>query len=73
MLKDGGMNWIIHLDTDELLYPGGAAEYSVRRLLAEVPRDVDMVIFPNYVSKKKPRIKFCPATHMSGCPQNFDD
>lgn len=56
MLKDGGMDWIIHLDTDELLYPGGAAEYSVRRLLAEVPRDVDMVIFPNYVSKTKPRI-----------------
>jgi hypothetical protein len=53
LLKDGGMDWIIHLDTDELLYPGGAAEYSVRRLLAEVPRDVDMVIFPNYVSKKK--------------------
>lgn len=52
-VKDGGMDWIIHLDTDELLYPGGAAEYSVRRLLAEVPRDVDMVIFPNYVSKKK--------------------
>ena len=47
------MDWIIHLDTDELLCPGGAAEYSVRRLLAEVPRDVDMVIFPNYVSKKK--------------------
>lgn len=44
------MDWIIHLDTDELLYPGGAAEYSVRRLLAEVPHDVDMVIFPNYVS-----------------------
>lgn len=72
MLKDGGMDWIIHLDTDELLYPGGAAEYSVRRLLAEVPRDVDMVIFPNYVSETKPRIKFCTATHMSCCRQNSD-
>lgn len=69
MLKDAGMDWIIHLDTDELLYPGGAAEYSVRRLLAEVSPDVDMVIFPNYVSKTKPRIKFCTATHMSGFPQ----
>nr|CAB3500018.1 unnamed protein product [Digitaria exilis] len=47
---DLGMDWIIHLDTDELLYPGGAAEYSVRHLLAEVPHDVDMVIFPNYES-----------------------
>jgi hypothetical protein len=46
------MDWIMHLDTDELLYPGGAAEYSVRRLLADVPADVDMVIFPNYVSKR---------------------
>ncbi|GJM91606.1 hypothetical protein PR202_ga07998 [Eleusine coracana subsp. coracana] len=50
MARDAGMDWIIHLDTDELLYPGGAAEYSVRRLLGEVPRDVDMVIFPNYES-----------------------
>ncbi|XP_062200667.1 glycosyltransferase-like KOBITO 1 isoform X2 [Phragmites australis] len=50
MARDVGMDWIIHLDTDELLYPGGAAEYSVRRSLAEVPRDADMVIFPNYES-----------------------
>nr|CAB3495117.1 unnamed protein product [Digitaria exilis] len=50
MARDLGMDWIIHLDTDELLYPGGAAEYSVRHLLAEVPHDVDMVIFPNYES-----------------------
>ena len=34
----------------KLLYPGGASEYSIRRLLADVPEDVDMVIFPNYVS-----------------------
>jgi hypothetical protein len=47
------MDWIIHLDTDELLYPGGGAEYSVRHLLADVPGDVDMVIFPNYVSNFK--------------------
>jgi hypothetical protein len=67
------MDWIIHLDTDELLYPGGAAEYSVRRLLAEVPHDVDMVIFPNYVSKTKLRIKsasysyFCLYTKLLCC------
>jgi hypothetical protein len=51
--KDAAMDWIIHLDTDELLYPGGGAEYSVRHLLADVPGDVDMVIFPNYVSNFK--------------------
>ena len=52
--QDAGMDWIMHLDTDELLYPGGAAEYSIRRLLADVADDVDMVIFPNYVSRRKP-------------------
>jgi hypothetical protein len=44
------MDWIIHLDTDELIHPAGAREYSLRRLLLDVPDNVDMVIFPNYVS-----------------------
>lgn len=46
------MEWIIHLDTDELIYPAGNREYSLRQLLSDVPGNVDMVIFPNYVSKK---------------------
>lgn len=45
------MDWIIHLDTDELLHPAGTREYSLRQLLSDVPRTVDMVIFPNYVSE----------------------
>lgn len=45
------MDWIIHLDTDELLHPAGAKEYSLRKLLLDVPGNVDMVIFPNYVSE----------------------
>jgi len=44
------MDWIIHLDTDELMHPAGTQEYSLRQLLADVPGNVDMVIFPNYVS-----------------------
>lgn len=44
------MDWIIHLDTDELLHPAGAHEYSLRKLLFDIPGNVDMVIFPNYVS-----------------------
>lgn len=44
------MDWIIHLDTDELIYPAGTREYSLRQLLSDVPGNVDMVIFPNYVS-----------------------
>ncbi|KAK8483048.1 hypothetical protein V6N12_044914 [Hibiscus sabdariffa] len=50
MSRDAGMDWIIHLDTDELIHPAGAREYSVRQLLADVPEDVDTVVFPNYVS-----------------------
>ena len=48
--QDAGMDWILYLDTDELIYPAGAREYSLRRLLLDVPPNVDMVIFPNYVS-----------------------
>ena len=50
--QDAGMDWIIHLDTDELIHPAGAREYSLRRLLLDVPDNVDMVIFPNYVSHR---------------------
>lgn len=45
------MDWIIHLDTDELIHPAGTQEYSLRQLLSDVPGNVDMVIFPNYVSE----------------------
>lgn len=45
------MDWIIHLDTDELLHPAGTPEYSLRQLLSDVPENVDMVVFPNYVSE----------------------
>lgn len=45
------MDWIIHLDTDELIHPAGSQEYSLRQLLSDVPGNVDMVIFPNYVSE----------------------
>ncbi|KAG8503973.1 hypothetical protein CXB51_002286 [Gossypium anomalum] len=42
MSRDAGMDWIIHLDTDELIHPSSAREYSVRQLLADLPEDVDM-------------------------------
>ena len=44
------MDWILHVDTDELLYPGGAADYSLQRLLAAQPADVDNLVFPNWES-----------------------
>lgn len=46
------MEWIIHLDTDELIHPSGTREYSLRQLLSDVPEHVDTVVFPNYVSSQ---------------------
>ncbi|XP_011075612.1 glycosyltransferase-like KOBITO 1 [Sesamum indicum] len=50
MAREAGMDWIIHLDTDELMYPAGSQGYSVPKLLSDVPEDVDTVVFPNYES-----------------------
>ncbi|CAI9099767.1 OLC1v1036631C1 [Oldenlandia corymbosa var. corymbosa] len=50
MAREAGMDWIVHLDTDELMHPAGTRHYSVQELLLEVPRDIDLVIFPNYES-----------------------
>jgi hypothetical protein len=44
------MDWMLHIDTDELVYPGGGPEYSIQRVLAAVPPDVDTMVFPNYES-----------------------
>ncbi|XP_010673146.1 glycosyltransferase-like At2g41451 [Beta vulgaris subsp. vulgaris] len=48
MAREAGMEWILHLDTDELLHPAGTREYSVRELFNKVPSDVDLVVFLNY-------------------------
>ncbi|KAL6498484.1 hypothetical protein OROHE_026581 [Orobanche hederae] len=47
MAREAGMEWIIYLDTDELMYPSGSREYSVREILSDVPKDVDMVVTEN--------------------------
>ncbi len=47
--KETSMDWIIHLDINELLHPIGATKYSLQCLLQDVAFDVDMVGFPNYV------------------------
>ncbi|XP_031741593.1 glycosyltransferase-like KOBITO 1 [Cucumis sativus] len=72
MARDAGMDWIIHLDTDELIHPAGAQEYSLRQLLLDVPGNVDMVIFPNYESSvERDDIKE-PFTEVSMFKKNFD-
>ncbi|KAI3739709.1 hypothetical protein L2E82_30120 [Cichorium intybus] len=61
MARNSGMDWILHLDTDA----AGGGEYSLRKLLHDIPRDVDMVVFPNYESSverddiKDPFIELC--------------
>ncbi|XP_077218231.1 glycosyltransferase-like protein [Tasmannia lanceolata] len=72
MARDAGMEWIIHLDTDELIHPAGAQEYSLRQLLLDVPSNVDMVIFPNYESSiERDDIKE-PFSEVSMFKKNYD-
>ncbi|XP_010917929.1 glycosyltransferase-like At2g41451 [Elaeis guineensis] len=72
MAREAGMDWILHLDTDELMHPAGAQEYSLRRLLLDVPSHVDMVIFPNYESCiKRDDIKD-PFSEVSMFKKNYD-
>ncbi|KAI3968253.1 hypothetical protein MKX01_018556 [Papaver californicum] len=72
MAKDSGMDWIIHLDTDELIHPAGASEYSLRQLLLDVPRNVDMVIFPNYESSVERDDIQEPFSEVSMFKKNYD-
>lgn len=72
MARDAGMDWIIHLDTDELLHPAGAREYSLRQLLSEVPENVDMVIFPNYESSIEREDIKDPFSEVSMFKKNYD-
>ncbi|KAF5202174.1 Glycosyltransferase-like [Thalictrum thalictroides] len=72
MAREAGVDWIIHLDTDELLHPAGAQEYSLRQLLLDVPGNVDMVIFPNYESSvERDDIKE-PFSEVSMFKKNYD-
>ncbi|KAK7396212.1 hypothetical protein VNO78_17052 [Psophocarpus tetragonolobus] len=72
MARDSGMDWIIHLDTDELMFPAGPNEYSLRQLLADVPGNVDIVIFPNYESSvERDDIKE-PFSEVSMFKKNYD-
>ena len=43
-----GVDWVLHIDTDELMYPGSGPTYSLQAVLAAYPESVDTVVFPNY-------------------------
>ncbi|EYU38251.1 hypothetical protein ABFS82_02G114200 [Erythranthe guttata] len=72
MAREAGMEWILHLDTDELIHPAGAREYSLRQLLLDVPRNVDMVVFPNYESSVERDDIKDPFTEVSMFKKNYD-
>ncbi|KAJ7571043.1 hypothetical protein O6H91_01G146400 [Diphasiastrum complanatum] len=72
MAREAGADWIIHLDTDELLHPAGAPEYSLRRLFSDVASDVDMVVFPNYESSVERDDITDPFTEVTMFKKNYD-
>ena len=46
---DVSVDWIVHIDSDELIHPAGAGNnFNIRRLLASIPNAVGRVVFPNY-------------------------
>ncbi|KAG5402352.1 hypothetical protein IGI04_016959 [Brassica rapa subsp. trilocularis] len=69
MARDDGMDWILHLDTDELVHPSGASEYSLRSLFREVPADVDAVIFESSVERDDIKEPF---TEVSMFKKNYE-
>ncbi|KAI3827043.1 hypothetical protein L1987_01105 [Smallanthus sonchifolius] len=72
MARNSGMDWILHLDTDELIHPAGAGEYSLRQLLRDIPSDVDMVVFPNYESSVERDDIKDPFIEVSMFKRNYD-
>ncbi|XP_048225854.1 glycosyltransferase-like At2g41451 [Ricinus communis] len=72
MAREAGMDWIFHLDTDELIHPAGAHEFSLRQLLSDVPGNVDMVIFPNYESSVERDDVKEPFSEVSMFKKNYD-
>ncbi|MFS8001970.1 putative Glycosyltransferase family 92 [Helianthus anomalus] len=72
MAQEADMEWIIHLDTDELIYPAGTSEYSLKQLVTDVPEDVDTVVFPNYESIVERDNIQEPFSEVSMFKKNFD-
>ncbi|XP_021975913.1 glycosyltransferase-like At2g41451 [Helianthus annuus] len=72
MAQEAHMEWIVHLDTDELIYPAGTSEYSLRQLLTDIPEDIDTVVFPNYESSVERDDIQEPFSEVSMFKKNFD-
>lgn len=50
MATRDSVDWLLHIDTDELMYPGGNDGFSLQHVLASFDDEVDTVVFPNYES-----------------------
>ncbi len=50
MATKDNVDWLLHIDTDELMYPGGNDGFSLQHVLASFADNVDTVVFPNYES-----------------------
>ncbi|KAJ8435582.1 hypothetical protein Cgig2_021736 [Carnegiea gigantea] len=72
MARNDGVDWVLHLDTDELVHPAGTREYSLREVLLNVPSDVDMVVFPNYESSVERDDIQDPFSEVSLFKKNYD-
>lgn len=72
MAREANLDWILHLDTDELIHPAGTREYSLRKLLSDVPQNVDMVVFPNYESSVERDDIKDPFSEVSMFKKNYD-
>lgn len=71
LARSDGLDWILHVDTDELIYPGGSTAYSLQQVLAQVPPHVDLLVFPNYEALSETSIIDDPFTQVSLFKKNF--
>jgi len=71
LARADGADWVLHIDTDELMYPGGAPHYSLQAVLAAVPHRVDNVVFPNYESMPERDDIVDPFTEVTLFKRNF--
>ena len=71
-LGQGDIGWIVHIDTDELLLPGGTPGYSLQQLMDSVPANVDTLVFPNYESAVERDNVVDPLVEVTLFKRNFD-
>eukprot|EP00898_Chlorokybus_atmophyticus_P009170 jgi/Chlat1/9254/Chrsp99S08526 len=72
MARDNKVEWLFHIDTDELVYPAGSPTFSIQRMLADIPSDVDNVVFANYEALAERDDVQEPFTEVTLFKKNYD-